>query len=121
MSIDIVENFHAHSDEPEVEEVEVVEVQYEPFTPINDRVMLKRFVEDNTKKGSFIIPELYRQQSKKGTVIAVGEKVTVLQAGDVVLFGDYSSEHFDKDGEDFLIVSIHDIRGFERPKVSVTS
>jgi chaperonin GroES len=114
---DIVENFHTvNVDENETMTVEVPEEQYEAFQPINDRVLLTRVTEDNSTKGRFIIPEKYRQASNKGTVIAVGDKVTTLQAGDIVLYGDYNSEVFIMDGTEYLIVSIHDVRGYKRPK-----
>jgi len=97
--------------------------QYEPFRPILDRVMVKRIQEDNSEtKGGIAIPDKYRQQSNKGEVVAVGDFVTMgaavfhmpIKPGDIVLFGEYNCEPFSKDGEEFLLVRVQDIRGVER-------
>jgi co-chaperonin GroES (HSP10) len=113
--LDIKANFFAETTEPEAPAEPVI--QYGPFTPILDRVLLKRVQEDNSKvKGSDILiaADRYKAKSNKGIVIAVGEKVERLQAGDVVLFGDFNADEFEKDGEELLVVWLGDIRGYER-------
>lgn len=89
-------------------------VQYEPFTPLGDRVLLRR-VEDE-QKTKLGLPEKYRQQTNKGEIIAVGELVTNLKPGDRVLFGEYTAERFQKDEEELWIVRYMFIRGVERVK-----
>lgn len=86
--------------------------QYAPFVPLGDRVLLRR-VEDE-KKSKLDLPDKYRQQSNKGEVVAVGELVLSLKTGDRVLFGEYSAERFDRDGEELWLVRIQFIRGVER-------
>lgn len=90
------------------------------FKPILDRVLLKRIEE--TKDSTIVIPEKYRQQSNKGTVIACGDGVLLggalypmpVQPGDEVLFGEYNAEKVSLDGEEYEIVRVQDIRGFRR-------
>lgn len=90
--------------------------KYEPFTPILDRVLIRR-VEDapTTKMG---VPDKYRQQTNKGEILGLGELVkSKLGIGDLVLFGEYNAERFQKDGEELWLVREANIRGVERLKV----
>jgi co-chaperonin GroES (HSP10) len=110
-----IENFYP---ETGVAIMEEPAIQYGPFTPILDRVLLKRIAEDNRLvKGSdtILAADQYKARSNKGVVIAVGEKVLTLQPGDLVLFGDFNAEDFERDGEEFVVVWLGDIRGYERP------
>jgi len=89
------------------------EKQYEPFTPILDRVLIKRVAEDKNmeqledgsmrdKRTGFIIPAKYRQHSNVGIVLAVGDFVVmggvktrlsdIIKPGYRVLFGEYNAE-----------------------------
>ena len=84
------------------------------FQPILDRVLLKRIEPEPTADG-FVVPEKYRQHTNKGRVIAVGEEtLDVVKPGDIVLYGEYTSENLSLDGEDYWIVRLADIRGVER-------
>jgi co-chaperonin GroES (HSP10) len=92
-----------------------VDNQYEPFVPLNDRLLLRR-VEDapTTKLG---LPDKFRQQTNKFEVISVGNLVrSGIKPGDLVLAGEYNSERFLKDNEELWIVREADIRGVERLK-----
>jgi co-chaperonin GroES (HSP10) len=119
MSVEIVENFHAHSD-VEDSAVDTAEIEYEAFQPIEDRVLILR--SDKLVKtygdSGLVRPDTFTQQSFDGTVIAVGEKVTSIRIGDWVRFGEYSVESIDVNGVDHVLVRIDDIRGFRRPKAS---
>lgn len=91
------------------------EPQYDSFTPILDRVLIRR-VED-VQKSKLGVPDKYRQHTNKGEVIGVGELVkSNLKRGDLVLFGEYSAERFEKDGEELWLVREANIRGVERIK-----
>ena len=112
---EIINNFYPETD---TEGTTPAVSTHEAFTPINDLLLLKRVVEDNSKKGSFVIPERYRQQSNRSSVIAVGEKVTNIKAGDIVFHGQYNSEIFEIDGDEHILVRIGDVRGVERLKAA---
>jgi co-chaperonin GroES (HSP10) len=71
-------------------------------------------VVDNSKIGSILIAEKYREISNRGTVIGVGHKVEGITAGDIVLFGLHDSETLTLRDEEFLLVRVGDVRGVER-------
>jgi chaperonin GroES len=108
--MEIYENLFQGSDEPET-----LTRTHEDFQPLNDLVLVRRYQEDNTKAGSFIIPEKFRQQSNRGTTVAIGDKVVArLNVGDLVTFGIYNAETISINGEELLLIRENDIRGFER-------
>lgn len=91
-----------------------------PFRPILDRVLLRR-VEPEAVEDGFTVPERYRQHSNLGEVLALGDGVVLgkewkpltdfVKVGDVCLYGEYTAEALEKDGETLWIVRIQDIRG----------
>jgi chaperonin GroES len=69
------------------------------FTPLHDRILVRRLEEGETIRGGIIIPDSAKEKPQEGEVIAVGKgksndegKVFPLdvKAGDKVLFGKYS-------------------------------
>lgn len=91
------------------------EAEFEPFTPVLDRILIMRvpmdknleILEDGSvrdKRTKFIIPAKYRQHSNTGIVLAIGNFVImggtrvnlseIVTPGDRVTFGDYNSEVF---------------------------
>jgi len=93
--------------------LKLVVSEYEPFTPINDRLLIRRVEDAPTSKLG--LPEKYRQATNKGEILGVGELVkSNLRVGDRVLFGEYNAERFTKDNEELWIVREADIRGVER-------
>lgn len=99
--------------------------------PLLDRVLIRRINEAPDPDASIVIPEAYRQQSRKGVVVALGQLVVLgvstfpmsnfLSVGDEVYFGEYNAEPVSIDGEELLIVRIQDIRFKETPDVSQPS
>ena len=90
------------------------------FTPLHDRILVCRVVEDDTVRGGIIIPDSAKEKPQKGEVIAVGKgksndegKVFPLdvKAGDQVLFGKYSGTEIKIDGEEFLIMREEEVLG----------
>ncbi len=94
-----------------------------PFRPILDRVLLRR-VEVEASPDGFTVPEKYRQHSNLGEVLAVGDGVVLgkewkpltdfIKVGDICLYGEYTAEALERDGEQYWIVRIQDIRGVAR-------
>ena len=90
------------------------------FTPLHDRILLRRVEEGETVRGGIIIPDSAKEKPQEGEVIAVGKgksnddgKVFPLdvKAGDHVLFGKYSGTEIKIDGEEFLIMREEEVLG----------
>ena len=90
------------------------------FTPLQDRILVRRLEEGETIRGGIIIPDSAKEKPQEGEVIAVGKgksndegKVFPLdvKAGDRVLFGKYSGNEIKLDGEDYLIMREEDVLG----------
>jgi chaperonin GroES len=88
--------------------------------PLHDRVLVKRFNEEEKTKGGIIIPDNAKEKPIQGEIIAVGQgrvtedgKVRPLDVkkGDRVLFGKYSGTEIKIDGEEFLMMREEDILG----------
>jgi len=81
--------------------------------PINDRVVVKPAQAEETTKGGIIIPDTAKEKPQRGEIIAVGpgkdgNKMTV-KKGDTVLYGKYSGQELNFEGEDYLIMKEDDI------------
>ncbi|RMD57787.1 co-chaperone GroES [Candidatus Woesearchaeota archaeon] len=80
--------------------------------PLGERVLLKPVSVEKTKGGLYL-PESAKELKKEGEVLAVGTtkdgKELPLKQGDKVLYGGYSSEEFEIDGEKVVIVDFKDV------------
>jgi chaperonin GroES len=90
------------------------------FKPLQDRILVKRLEEKETKKGGIIIPDTAKEKPQEGEIIAAGPggrdengKLTPLDVkkGDKVLFGKWSGTEVKIDGQDLLIMKESDILG----------
>ena len=112
--ITVIDRRSRFDSEPvKVAEPKFPEKQYGNFTPILDRVLVKRVSDDKNmemmedgslrnKSTGFIIPAKYRQHSNVGVVLAVGDFVVmggvkttlsdIIKPGYRVLFGEYNCE-----------------------------
>lgn len=88
--------------------------------PLHDRVLVKRFTEEERTKGGIIIPDNAKEKPIQGEVIAVGNgrigddgKLRALEVrkGDRVLFGKYAGTEIKIEGDDFLMMREEDILG----------
>lgn len=88
--------------------------------PLHDRVLVKRFSEEERSKGGIIIPDTAKEKPIQGEVVAVGQgrisedgKVLPLdvKGGDRILFGKYAGTEIKIDGEEFLMMREEDILG----------
>jgi len=88
--------------------------------PLQDRILVKRLEEKETKKGGIIIPDSAKEKPQEGEVVSVGKgksndegKVFPLdvKAGDRILFGKYSGTEIKIDGEEFLIMREEEVLG----------
>jgi chaperonin GroES len=90
------------------------------FSPLHDRVVLRRIDAEQKTAGGIIIPDTAREKPTEAEVVAVGPgardergQIVPLQvaAGDRVLFGKWSGTEVKINGEDLLIVKESDILG----------
>ena len=79
--------------------------------PIGERVILKVLPTEEKTKSGLYLPK--SDDKKQGEVVEVGTfkdgKSLPLNKGDKVLYGGYSSEEFDINGEKHLIIEFKDI------------
>ncbi len=90
------------------------------FTPLHDRVTVRRVESEEKTTGGLIIPESAKEKPSEGEVVAVGSGVRDddgnrvamdVKAGDRVLFGKWSGTEITLDGEELLIMKESDILG----------
>ena len=90
------------------------------FTPLHDRILVRRIEEGETIRGGIIIPDSAKEKPQEGEVISVGKgksndegKVFPLdvKAGDSILFGKYSGTEIKIDGEEYLIMREEEVLG----------
>ncbi len=81
--------------------------------PLGERVLIKPIkVAEKTDAGIYI-PDEAREQKKEAIVEEVGVsqsgKEIPLKKGDKILYGGYSSDEFEFDGEKYIIIELKDI------------
>ena len=90
------------------------------FSPLHDRVLVRRVEEAATTRGGIIIPDSAKDKPQEGEVISTGKGRTndegktfplAVKEGDRVLFGKYSGTEIKIDGEDFLIMREEEVLG----------
>lgn len=93
------------------------------FTPLHDRILVRRLEEGETLRGGIIIPDSAKEKPQQGTVISVGKgktnadgKIFPLDVvvGDTVLFGKYAGTDIKLDGEELLILQEENVLGVLR-------
>ena len=81
--------------------------------PLHDRLIVRRLEEGEQKVGGIIIPDSAKEKPQQGRVIAAGNgkvndegtRVPLdVKAGDLILFGKYTSQEVKVDGEEYLIM-----------------
>lgn len=92
--------------------------------PVGDKIVVKRVAANDRTSGGIIIPEMAREKTNRGKVVAVGdgtpaggyaakvsgEKVPLcVKPGDEIIFGSYSGSEIKLDNEDLLIISQDDV------------
>jgi|SRR5579863_7509954 len=90
------------------------------FTPLHDRILVKRVEEATTTRGGIIIPDSAKDKPQEGEVISVGKGrvnedgktfALAVKEGDRILFGKYSGTEIKIDGEDFIIMKEDEVLG----------
>ena len=90
------------------------------FTPLHDKVLVKRTEEEEKSAGGIVLPGSATEKPSQGEVVAVGpgkksengDIVPVgVAVGDTVIFGQYGGNEIKIDGDEYLILSESDIFG----------
>ena len=90
------------------------------FTPLHDRVLVRRLEGDEKTAGGLIIPDSAKEKPAEGEIIACGEGARKdsgelipmsVKVGDKVLFGKWGGTEVTIDGDELLIMKESDIMG----------
>lgn len=90
------------------------------FTPLHDRVVVRRLESEEKTAGGLIIPDSAKEKPAEGEVVSVGagardeagQRIPMdIKAGDKVLFGKWSGTEVKINDEDMLIMKESDILG----------
>lgn len=90
------------------------------FTPLHDRVLVRRIDGDAKTSGGLFIPDTAKEKPQEGEIVAVGagardeygDRIAMdVKAGDRILFGKWSGTDIKFDGEDLMITKESDILG----------
>ena len=80
------------------------------FTPILDRVLVKRDDGEQVSKGGIILTR--ESIPNKGSIVATGEDVEYLKVGQNVIFGNGQGVEVDINGETYLVMEEKGVLGF---------
>jgi chaperonin GroES len=90
------------------------------FTPLHDRVLVRRIEDDEKTSGGLIIPDNAKEEPQEGEVVSVGAcarddtgaRIPMdVKAGDKILFGKWSGTEIKIDSEELMIMKESDIFG----------
>ena len=90
------------------------------FTPLHDRVLVRRIEGDEKTAGGLIIPDNVKEKPQEGEVVSVGagakdeagSRIAMdVKTGDKILFGKWSGTEIKLDSEELLIMKESDILG----------
>lgn len=90
------------------------------FTPLHDRVLVRRIEAEEKTAGGIIIPDAAQEKPQEGEIVAVGkgayddrgERIALdVKVGDRILFGKWSGTEVKLGGEELIIMKESDILG----------
>ena len=90
------------------------------FTPLHDRVVVRRVESDEKTAGGLFIPESAKEKPAEGIIVAAGaglrdddgDRIALdVKEGDKILFGKWSGTEITLAGEELLIMKESDIMG----------
>lgn len=76
--------------------------------PLGDRLVVKPSTPEETTASGIIIPETAKEKPNKGTVMAVGENLTVV-VGDEIMYPKNAGTDIKVDGQEYLIMREPDV------------
>ena len=90
------------------------------FTPLKDRVLVKRIEQEERSPGGIITPDTAKEKPMEGKVLAVGSGTrdnngTVhpldVKVGDRIMFGKWGGTEIKLEGIEYVIIKEQDILG----------
>src|ERR1700675_1679246 len=90
------------------------------FSPLHDRILVRRVEEASTTRGGIIIPDSAKDKPQEGIVVSTGKGRTndegktfplASQEDDRIRFVKYSGTDIKINGEDFIILKDRKVRG----------
>lgn len=90
----------------------------EMITPLQDRIIVKRAVEEEKSKGGIVIPDTAKEKPIRGVVVAVGPGKRLesgdiqpmsVKLGDEVLFGKYAGTEVKLENQDYIVMREDDV------------
>jgi chaperonin GroES len=90
------------------------------FSPLHDRILVRRVEEATTTRGGIIIPDSAKDKPQEGEVVSTGNGRTndegktfplAVKEGDRILFGKYAGTEIKIDGEEFIIMKEDEVLG----------
>ena len=88
------------------------------FTPLHDRVLVRRIESEDVTKGGLIIPDSAKEKPQEGEVVAVGpgriddngNRVPVdVAVGDRVIYSKYGGTEVKFGADEYLVLSARDV------------
>ena len=88
------------------------------LSPLDDRVVVRRLEAEEKTAGGIVLPDTAKEKPQKGEVLAVGpgklldngkRAAPEVKPGDIVLFGKYSGNEVELDGDEIVIIRADDI------------
>ncbi len=94
-----------------------------PIDPLNDRIVLKPSDAPNETPGGILLPDVAKQESRFGLVLAVGPGAwnrdgtkripMTVHAGEEVAYGRYAGNKFEIGGEEYLVMTESEVLGIK--------
>ncbi len=84
------------------------------FTPLGQRVLVKRVEEEAKTASGIIIPDNAKEKPLMGKVVAISSEVEEdgeIKTDDTVVFAKYSGTDITLEGEEYLVLNTDDILG----------
>nr|WP_218814990.1 co-chaperone GroES [Rickettsiella endosymbiont of Dermanyssus gallinae] len=88
------------------------------ITPLQDRLIVKRAVEEEKSKGGIVIPDTAKEKPVRGIVVAVGPGKRLesgeiqplsVKLGDEILFGKYAGTEVKLENQDYIVMREDDV------------
>ena len=90
------------------------------LTPLNDRVIVRRFDAETTTKSGIVLPDAAKEKPTKGKIVSAGpgklddngkRSPMSVREGDTVVYGKWSGTDVEVDGEKLVILKESDLLG----------
>lgn len=90
----------------------------EMITPLQDRIIVKRAVEEEKSKGGIVIPDTAKEKPVRGVVVAIGPGKRLesgeiqplsVKLGDEILFGKYAGTEVKLENQDYIVMREDDV------------